>query len=172
MKKLFILSCFLLLFSSFSLFADNKAGTNKIGGLVGMPIGLSFSHNFTTVDQIDLTVGVFPGYFLIGHSYYRPHYGIDIALGYLRSVAQPNLGGAVCPFEIGGGISFTGVMLGGYNAHFTAYFDMRWEFFFKETQKFNLFLDFSPGIGFHPYRDNFYVYYAPRGGIGFRAVLN
>ena len=173
MKKVFIISCFLFLLSSFSfqVFADNKAGTNKIGGLLGMPIGLSFSHNFTTVDQIDLTVGFFPGYFIVGHGYYRPHYGIDIALGYLRSVAQPNLGGAVCPFEIGGGISFTSPLLGNYSAYFTVYFDMRWEFFFPDTPKFNLFLDFSPGIGFHAHKD-FYVYYAPRGGIGFRAVLN
>ena len=168
MKKILVISCFLLAMSiSFQAFAQNKAGTNKLGRIIGIPIGLSFSHNFTTLDQIDLTVGLFPG--LLGHNYGR-YFGGDIALGYLRTVAQPNINGAVCPFEIGGGASFTGALLYGFSSWMTVYFDMRWEIFFSSAPKFNMFLDFSPGIGFYLGR-NSYVYYAPRGGIGLRAVL-
>ncbi len=168
MKKVFVAFCFLLAMSiSFQAFAENKAGINKLGGIIGVPIGLSFSHNFTTLDQIDLTVGLFPG--LLGHNYGR-YFGGDIALGYLRTVAQPNVNGAVCPFEIGGGVSFTGGVFSRWVSFLTVYFDMRWEIFFSSTPKFNMFLDFSPGIGFYLGKD-FYPYYAPRAGIGFRAVL-
>lgn len=168
MKKFFAVSFFLLATGfCFRAFADNKAGINKLGGIIGIPIGLSFSHNFTTLDQIDLTVGLFPG--LLGGHYGR-YFGGDIALGYLRTVAEPNVNGSVCPFEIGGGISFTGALLYGWASWMTVYFDMRWEIFFTSAPKFNMFLDFSPGIGFY-LGSNSYVYYAPRGGIGLRAVL-
>ena len=168
MKKIFVAFYFLLATCiSFQVFADNKAGTNKLGGVIGIPIGLSFSHNFTTVDQIDLTVGLFPG--LLGH-YYGNYFGGDIALGYLRTVVQPNINGSVCPFEIGGGISFTGGVFTRWVSFMTFYFDMRWEIFFTSAPKFTMFLDFSPGIGFYLGKDS-YVYYAPRGGIGLRAVL-
>jgi len=168
MKKLFVVSCFLFAMSmSLKAFADNQAGTNKIGGIIGVPIGFSYSHNFTAVDQIDLTVGLFPG--LVGR-YYGRSFGGDIALGYLRTVAEPNINGSYCPFEIGGGLSFTGGVFTSWVSFMTIYFDMRWEIFFSSAPKFNMFLDFSPGIGFY-LGSNSYVYYAPRAGIGLRAVL-
>lgn len=178
MKKVFILSFMLCFTASFCVntFGEgggvgNEPGLNKIGGILGFPTGLSFSHMFTDKDQIDLTVGLFPGLFLIGHGYgYYGYFTGDIALGYLRSVWEPTIEGAKCPLEIGGGISFTMGNLLGYSAWMTAYFDLRWEIFFTSVPKFNMFLDFSPGIGFWLHEDT-YVYYAPRGGIGFRAVL-
>lgn len=177
MKKVFVFSFMLFLATSFcaNSFAEgggvgNAAGVNKIGGILGLPTGLSFSHMFTDKDQIDLTVGIFPGLFLLGYGGYYGHVTGDIALGYLRSVWEPTIEGAKCPLEIGGGISFTMANLYGYSSWMTLYFDLRWEIFFTSAPKFNMFLDFSPGIGFFLHQDT-YVYYAPRGGIGFRAVL-
>ncbi len=175
MKRLGFIILFASLFSA-SVFAagnggaggvGNGSGTNKLGGIIGVPIGLSFSHNFTQVDQIDLTVAIFPG--VVG-GYYGRYIAGDIALGYLRTIFEPSINGAGCPLEIGGGASFTAGFFSGFHPYLTVYFDIRWEFFFPSAPKFNLFLDFSPGIGFH-LGSPFHAYYAPRGGIGLRAVL-
>lgn len=174
MKRFFqvFLVAVLLSFSSLVFAAGNSSvgngeGTNKLGGIIGLPIGLSFSHNFTKVDQIDLTVAFFPG---VAGRHYGRYFSQDIALGYLRTIFEPNINGAGCPFEIGGGASFSMGLLTGFSSWLTIYLDLRWEFFFTSTPKFNLFLDFSPGIGFYLAQHS-YVYYAPRGGIGLRAVL-
>ena len=168
MKKVYVVSFLLVFFAtlSFNAFAQNQAGTNKLGGIIGVPIGLSFSHNFTQKDQIDLTVGLFAG--LVGR-YYGRYFAGDIALGYLRTIFEPNVTGVGCPFEIGAGLSFTGGYWGSFASFMTVYLDLRWELFFQGS-KFNLFFDFSPGLGFYLNSET-YLYYAPRGGIGLRAVL-
>lgn len=173
MKKAVVVGLFFVFMFCGTAFTENKAGLNKLGGIIGAPTGLSFSHNFTKLDQIDLTVGFYGrlGYGFSGTT------GLDLALGYLRSVYEPNVGGAVCPLEIGGGISFqptwfyTLSSFAYSNYAMTFYFDLRWEVFFPSVPKFNLFLDFSPGLGIYLKDSYNRVFFAPHGGIGLRANL-
>ena len=169
MKKLMVLVLVVAMSSvAISSFAQSS---DRVGGIVGLPTGLSYSHNFTAKDQIDLTLGVFPGFFHVGYDnhYYRI-YSVDLALGYLRTVAEPSTNGAECPLEIGGGISFTTTNPYSYNVWMTMYFDLRWEIFFSSTPKFAMFIDVAPGLGVFLHK-NSYAYFAPRGGLGLRAVL-
>ena len=170
MKKLIIL-IFLVAMSSIAISSFAQDSSDRIGAMVGLPTGLSYSHNFTQKDQIDLTIGVFPGFFHVGHdNHYWRVYSVDFALGYLRTVAQPSTSAAVCPLEIGGGISFTTVNPYTSNVWMTMYFDLRWEILFTSAPKFAMFVDIAPGVGVLLQR-NSYAYFAPRGGLGFRAVL-
>ena len=170
MKKLMIF-CFVVTISIFGISAFSQDSSDRIGSIIGLPTGLSYSHNFTEKDQIDLTLGVFPGFFHVGHGHhYSRVYSVDLALGYLRTVAQLNSNDATCPLEIGGGISFTTVNPYTQNVWMTMYFDLRWEFLFTSVPKFAMFLDISPGIGVFLNKKS-YAYFAPRGGLGFRAML-
>ena len=147
------------------------AKADRVGAILGLPTGLSYSHNFTDVDQLDLTLAVFPGHFLVGYGdHYYGRYAVDFALGYLRSVARPNVNGAEAPVEIGGGLSFTTVSPRSSYVWMTMYFDFRWEIFFASAPTFALFVDLSPGVGIFLH-SNPYAYFAPRCGLGLRAVL-
>ncbi len=171
MNKLSLSLFFVAVFLGVGTLSSAQASTDRIGGMVGLPTGLSYSHNFTEKDQIDLTLGVFPGFFHVGHQkHYSRVYSVDLALGYLRTVAQPKANGSTCPFEIGAGISFTTVNPYSENVWMTMYLDFRWEIFFASTPKFAMFIDAAPGVGVWLHSDS-YAYFAPRGGIGLRAVL-
>lgn len=171
MKKLVGFLLLLAMLGIFSVSSFAQGSSDRIGGMVGLPTGLSYSHNFTEKDQIDLTLGVFPGFFYVGHAnHYSRIYSVDIAVGYLRTVAQLNANGTTCPLEIGGGLSFTTVNPYTESVWMTMYFDLRWEIFFPSVPKFAMFVDVAPGVGLYLHK-NSYAYFAPRGGIGLRAVL-
>lgn len=154
-KAMVMLLCFLLLCTNG--FADsnksstagvgNKAGLNKIGGFLSiypLNVNFSFSHNFTKEDQIDLMAGYYGTY--VTH-------GFDVNLGYLRTVYEPVLNGAVCQLEVGGGLGFITRWFPYYemtpyitsktyaNPAIAFYVSVRWEIFFT-----NVFVDFSPGV--------------------------
>ncbi|WP_252722378.1 hypothetical protein [Treponema medium] len=64
MKKLLFISMFVILASSFT-FAEAKStgggngngGKDKIGGYIGSPFGLSYSHEFNDLVELDLVAG-------------------------------------------------------------------------------------------------------------------
>ena len=156
MKKIVFIFIFIGLIFVQTVYADNQKGTNKIGVYMGYPFGLSFSHNFTQKDQLDIQVSGIMGFPIKRNSAYF-YYGGEFYVGYLRSVAEPNINGAVCPLEIGGGIGAAPVIEQTYpnaSRNFTVYiggfFDLRWEVFFANIPHFNLFLDISPGVSFNP----------------------
>ncbi len=181
MKRIIFIFIFAGLIFMQSVYADNKIGTNKIGLYMGYPIfGLSFSHNFTQKDQLDIQAAGIIG-FPIRHNSSYIYTGGDFYIGYLRSVAEVNINGAVCPFEIGGGISFAPVMEQTYpnqsqnfTLYFGAFFDLRWEVFFANIPNFNLFLDISPGVYFNPtaFRyDRYLAILTGKAGLGLRYVF-
>lgn len=175
MKKSFFIFVLSVIFT-YALFAENAPGTNKLGIYFGYPLGISFSHNFTRKDQLDISAAYtfgFPGPYLFQ--------GLDIYAGYLRSVYEPNVGGVLCPLEIGGGLGAAVVQEQTYPnsgrnvaAYLGLFVDVRWEMFFKNAPKFNLFFDIAPGVFFNPTANKYNRYRAlfmVRGGIGFRYVF-
>ena len=52
MKKKLLISLLLLAIGSASVFASSK---DKLGAYLGWPIGLSYSHEFTDLVELDLT---------------------------------------------------------------------------------------------------------------------
>lgn len=173
MKKFFI-GVFALLFASQALVAQNRGGLNKIGGYIGWPIGLSYSHNFTKVDQIDLVAS-----FIIPYTH---SFGFRADVGYLRSVFEPVVGGVECPLEVGGGVGIIPIWYhnpyvgpSGNVVYKTAFVlgmnifaDLRWEVFFANVPNFNLFLDFAPGVGLSFYDGRTDAYFSYRAGVGLR----
>ncbi len=175
MKKSFFIFVLSLIFTCV-LFAENAPGTSKLGIYLGYPAGISFSHNFTRKDQLDISAAYtlgFPGSYLFQ--------GLDLYIGYLRSIYEPNVGGAICPLEIGGGLGTAVVQEQTYPnngrnmaAYLGVFLDLRWEVFFKNAPKFNLFFDIAPGVFFNFTANKYNRYLAlftGRGGIGFRYVF-
>ena len=169
MKKKFLVFVLILAFVCEAAIGQNKAGLNKIGGYVGWPIGLSYSHNFTKKDQLDLVAA-----FLIPYSMWM---GLLADLGYLRSVFEPVVGGVECPLEVGGGVGFMPMWFNNEHASsfafsLTFFADLRWEVFFANVPKFNLFIDFAPGVGLMFQKEsNPVAYFSYRVGLGLRAAL-
>ena len=183
MKKLLFVSMFALLASSFTFAAakgtgggNGNGGKDKIGGYIGSPFGLSYSHEFNDLVEFDLVAG-YSGLFSWNH--------IDIQLGALFTVWDPvlsGLGNQHCPLSlgpvIGGSFDFYTVpYYGGTYKGGSIYvlLPVRWELNFGNIPDFNIFLDWAPvgvSINFHPdYYDgriHTSVWYATRFGIGLR----
>ncbi|AIW89322.1 MULTISPECIES: hypothetical protein [unclassified Treponema] len=183
MKKLLFISMFALLASSFTFAAakgtgggNGNGGKDKIGGYIGSPFGLSYSHEFNDLVEFDLVAG-YSGLFSWNH--------IDIQLGALFTVWDPvlsGLGNQHCPLSlgpvIGGSFDFYTVpYYGGTYKGGSIYvlLPVRWELNFGNIPDFNIFLDWAPvgvSINFHPdYYDgriHTSVWYATRFGIGLR----
>ena len=175
MKKIVVL-VFMLCIASTAVFAENHAGADKIGVYLGFPnIGLSYSHNFTKEAQLDLVAAVhfIPTDAGLG-------LGVSADLGFLYSVWEPNVGGVGCPLELGGGIGIAPWWaptnkygaIGGIN--FKIFGDIRWEVFFRSLPKFNLFLDFAPGVylGVYHFDKNHWGGFSYRGGLGLRYQID
>lgn len=180
MKKLLFISMFALLASSFTFAAakgtgggNGNGGKDKIGGYIGSPFGLSYSHEFNDLVEFDLVAG-YSGLFRFNH--------IDLQLGVLFTVFDPvlsGLGDQHCPLSLGpviGGsfdfysISYFGETIIYKGGSIYLLLPVRWEINFGNIPAFNLFIDWSPlglSVNFHPDRDP-YVYYATRFGIGLR----
>ena len=159
MKKLLFISMFAILAGSV-IFAESKetgggngnGGKDKIGGYIGSPFGLSYSHEFNDLVQLDLIAG----YSGIWH--YR---SFDVQIGALFTVFDPvlsDLGNQHCPLSLGpvlgGSINFLKhpyIDSNGYST--TKYYTgasiylllpIRWEINFGSIPDFNLFIDVAP----------------------------
>ncbi|UTC45134.1 hypothetical protein E4N72_00295 [Treponema vincentii] len=151
MKKLLFISMFALLVSSLTFAAvkstsssgNGNGGKDKIGGYIGSPFGLSYSHEFNDLVEFDLVAG-YGGIW----GYHR----LDVQLGALFTVFDPvlsGLGDQHCPLSLGPvlGGSFTFVkyanetLLGGV---ISLMVPIRWEINFGNIPDFNLFIDVAP----------------------------
>lgn len=178
-KSVFILIAAAIVLNQL-VYAENKSGTNKLGVYMGYPFGVSFSHNFTQKDQLDIQAAGIAGFPVKNNTSYI-YTGGDFYVGYLRSAAEPIIQGVACPIEVGGGISFAPVMEQTYpneSRNFTVYigafFDVRWEIFFAKVPHLNLFLDISPGVYFNPTASRYnrhFALFTGRAGLSLRYVF-
>ncbi|UTC66880.1 MULTISPECIES: hypothetical protein [unclassified Treponema] len=195
MKKLIFVSVFAVLISTLCFAAqgsgNGNGGADKIGGYVGWPIGLSYSHEFNDLVELDLLVGYTGS--LVWHRF-------DFQLGALFTVFDPvlpSLGNQKCPLSlgpvIGANISILslpttfGLISGTNDKYVTGGFSillpLRWEMNFGNIPDFNLFFDFAPvGVAVNFYKDFVYdlstnttktkvkpvASYAFRAGVGLR----
>ncbi len=167
MKKKLLLLLIILLCAT-TAFAK---GRHKIGGTIGYNIGFSYGYEFTEFVELDLMLGVNPN-------------GLYFAAAPLFTVYDPIVDGQHCPLSIGPAIGYGLHFNSGYNYSWDStvghYFEiaapLRWEVFFKDAPKFNFFMEFGPGlaIDFHgtgKLTTTAHIKFAPRGGIGLRAIL-
>ncbi len=141
MKKYLTLTfCIIFLFSAMIVSAgsNGNGGKDKIGVALGWPSGLSYSHEFNHIVEIDLTA----------FTYYT---GIGFHLGPLFTVYDPKIpefGNQRCPLSIG-------AVLGGYLNFFNGFkfgsfnilIPLRWEMNFSSVPAFNVAIDLAP-LGF------------------------
>ena len=186
MKKLLFISMFAILASSLTFAAakgtgggNGNGGKDKIGGYVGSPFGLSYSHEFNDLIELDLVAG---------YSGLWWHHSLDVQIGALFTVFDPvlsGLGNQHCPLSLG-------PVLGGsvnFYRYYPSYYGepetriggsiylllpVRWEINFGNIPAFNLFIDWSPfglSVNFRPGYDDTIrtdVWYATRFGVGLR----
>ena len=186
MKKILFVGVFVFLVSTLCFAGkdlDNgNGGANKIGGYVGWPFGLSYSHEFNDLVELDLVVG-YKGY-LVCH-------GLDFQIGALFTVFDPvlpALGNQKCPLSLGPvvGFNFYSIYNGYLGTYYTGGFSLllpiRWEMNFGNIPDFNVFFDVAP-IGmtvqfYKTYEIDSYgntnievvprISYAIRAGVGLR----
>ena len=186
MKKLFFVVMFALLASSLTFAAakdtgkksagggNGNGGVDKIGGYVGSPFGLSYSHEFNDLVELDLVAG-YSGLFKWNN--------IDLQLGALFTVFDPiisGLGNQHCPLSlgpvIGGSFNFSTIYGKTYTGgSISLLLPVRWELNFGNIPDFNIFIDWAPvgvSVNFHQdyYDDTIHTYplYATRFGVGLR----
>ena len=183
MKKIFFVVMFALLASSLTFAAakgtgkksagggNGNGGIDKIGGYVGSPFGLSYSHEFNDLVELDLVAG---------YSGLWRYHSLDIQIGALFTVFDPvisGLGDQHCPLSLGpvlgGSVDFVKypvlkktssglsldeeTLVGG---SISLLLPIRWEINFDNIPDFNLFIDLAPvGITMRlvPYK-TFYSY--------------
>ena len=158
MKKLLFITFFTLM-GVLCFAAPNTAkggngngGKDKIGAYVGWPIGLSYSHEFNDLTELDL---------LFGYSGYIVWHRVQIQAGALFTVFDPilkGLGNQKCPLSLGPvlGTSLE-FLLGELRGSLAILLPLRWEMNFGDKPAFNVFFDFAPlGFSF-----NFYKEYNP-----------
>ena len=171
MKK-FLFVGFFAIFTSSLIFAaaqggNGNGGKNKIGGYIGWPIGLSYSHEFNDLVELDL-VAAFGGYYY----YYGSRLAVHV--GALFTVFDPvisGLGNQHCPLSVGPALGinlnfFSNTVIPG----FSILCPVRWEINFADIPDFNLFIDVSPiGIEFN-FPGGGYVgtHFTSRLGVGLR----
>jgi len=170
MKKIFFVVMFALLASSLTFAAakgtgkksagggNGNGGIDKIGGYVGSPFGLSYSHEFNDLVELDLVAG---------YSGLWRYHSLDVQIGALFTVFDPvisGLGDQHCPLSLGpvlgGSVDFvkypvlkkTGsgyfpysyvneTLVGG---SVSLLLPVRWEINFGNIPDFNLFIEWAP----------------------------
>ena len=143
MKKILFVGVFVFLVSTLCFAGkdlDNgNGGANKIGGYVGWPFGLSYSHEFNDLVELDLVVG-YKGY-LVWH-------GLDFQIGALFTVFDPvlpALGNQKCPLSLGPvvGFNFYSIYNGYLGTYYTGGFSLllpiSWEMNFGNIPDFKVF---------------------------------
>ena len=169
MKKKFLLVFLLALMASGTVFASSK---DKLGAYLGWPIGLSYSHEFTDLVELDLIAsynGFFSGYG-----------GLNIHLGALFTLIDGDVGGNPWALtlgpSVGGSIGFIGGGFGGFgifvgfSASLDVLADLRWEIDITSVKGFNIFVDVAPGLTV-PFKSSYYttpVWIGYRAGVGLR----
>lgn len=169
MKKFLFVGLFAIAASSLTFAAakggNGNGGKDKIGGYLGWPVGVSYSHEFNDLVELDLVAG-------FGGAYY---YGnrLTAQLGALFTVFDPvisGLGNQHCPLSIGPalGVNFNFV----YNTFvpgFSLLCPLRWEMNFGSMPNFNLFIDASfIGVEFNFWEGGTFTHFTNRFGIGLR----
>lgn len=155
MKKLLLISVFTLIgLLSFAAPAaanggNGNGGKDKIGGYIGWPTGLSYSHEFNDLAELDLLFA-YSGFF-----YQR----LQLQLGALFTVFDPvlpSLGNQKCPLSLGPvlGTSLTFALGHLRLVSLNLLLPLRWEMNFADTPDFNLFFDFAPlGMALNFYKE-------------------
>ncbi len=164
MKKLFFAFVFVALVGSMAFAAPKKVrggngngGADKIGVYAGYPFGLSYSHEFDALMELDL---------LVAYNYWWAWHTVKVQAGVLFTVYDPvlsGLGNQKCPLSIGpvigGSISFgkwvgsTGLLFGySYlsgeesktrimSGSIDILAPLRWELNFGKVPDFNMFIE-------------------------------
>ena len=98
-EKIFFIGLFTLFVASFTFAAEKDSsengGKDKIGGYIGSPFGLSYSHKFNDLIELDLVVG---------YSGIWRYNSFDMQVGALFTVFDPilsGLGNQHCPLSLG-----------------------------------------------------------------------
>lgn len=156
MKKKFLVVCFLLFAASGTLFASSK---DKLGAYIGWPLGLSYSHEFTDLVELDL-VAAYSGWGAgVG--------GLNIYLGAQFTMLDGAIDGHPWALTFGPAIGTTLGFWGGFWGSFDVLADLRWEIDIKNVKGFNIFVDFAPGITLSSHYAHV-IYFTSRGGVGLR----
>ena len=147
MKKLLFISMFAILASSLTFAAakgggNGNGGKDKIGGYVGSPFGLSYSHEFNDLMEFDLLIGSTGIPFMSRQ--------VSIRTGLLFTVWEPVIDGQKCPLTIGPAVDISSWMIfyEPISIGVTLLCPIRWEVNFRRTPAFNLFIEAAPAIGF------------------------
>ena len=133
------------IFAQSDLSGNGNDGKDKIGAWLGFPfIGLSYSHEFNDLMELDLLAGV-TGIPFLARSF------LNIRTGLLFTVWKPVIKGQKCPLTIGPAIDINSFMALFVPASIGLKLlcPIRWEVNFQKTPAFNLFIEAAPGIGFH-----------------------
>lgn len=156
MKKKFLVVCFLLFAASGTLFASSK---DKLGAYIGWPLGLSYSHEFTDLVELDL-VAAYNGWASgVG--------GLTVHLGALFTLLDGAVDGHPWALTFGPAIGTTLGFWGGFWGGLDILADLRWEIDIKNVKGFNIFVDFAPGVVVI-FRDGVGAGFTSRGGVGLR----
>ncbi|UTC82884.1 hypothetical protein [Treponema denticola] len=149
MKKILIVFfCMMLvsanIFAQSDLPGNGNGGKDKIGAWLGEPsIGLSYSHEFNDLMELDLLAGVTD--FLVSDGY-----KVNIRSGLLFTVWEPVIKGQKCPLTIGPAVDINSYILNKPAFIGLAVLcPIRWEVNFSKTPAFNLFIEVAPAIGFY-----------------------
>ena len=157
MKKKLLISLLLLAVGSASVFSSSK---DKLGAYVGWPLGLSYSHEFTDLVELDLIAaynGWGPG---VG--------GLNVFLGALFTLTDGSVDGHPWALTLGPSFGTTLGFWGGFSASLDVLADLRWEIDFATVKGFNFFLDFAPGVTFRFHNEEYPVWFGYRAGVGLR----
>ncbi|UTC65344.1 hypothetical protein E4O00_04235 [Treponema sp. OMZ 788] len=161
MKKILIVF-FCIMLISVNIFAETNdlstgngnGGKNKIGAWLGFPfMGLSYSHEFNDLMELDLLVGV-TGLFPLSQK-------LNFRTGLLFTVWEPVIKGQKCPLTIGPALDVhsnngliyrkEGYPRGFFSAGVQVLCPVRWEINFQRAPSFNLFIEAAPSVGFTYY---------------------
>ena len=146
--------------------AENEAAPvslkkNKLGFVFGMPVALSYSHEFTDLVELDLLVSTYPFLWrLIGE--------MSVYCGVLFTLADGAVKDRPWALTLGPSVGTTLLFSGGFDASLDLYADLRWEIDFPQTSRVNFFLNLGWGAVMRFDGGTVDALFPPRGGFGVR----